>query len=225
MASSRRNSRLGRKTPAQLAGAFLLVHALSVAAQVTAPELQPEMPITIDAESTAFDYDSNSLVFRGLRLDQGNLGIRADLAKTEKLDFDDGIWNFTGNVSVEADGTRLYCEAAELRFVDHQLESAVLTGAPARFEQDVINAETVNSGEAATISYQLSGGTLQLAGDARFTDGTNKISGELITYDLTAQRLTAGAGESGPVVIVIDPKTRLPKPAPPATPSPEAAKP
>ena len=198
-----------RQTSFYMAGLALLLGA-HASAQVSAPELQPEMPITIDAESTEFDYDKNSLVFRGLRLDQGNLGIRADLAETAELDFDDGTWKFSGNVIVEADGTRLYCADAELRFVSHQLESAVLTGTPARFEQAVVDTNTVNSGEAKTISYLLSGGTLQLAGNARFSNGVNAISGELITYDLTAQRLTAGAGDSGPVKILIDPGSRLP---------------
>ncbi|MEE4185528.1 MAG: lipopolysaccharide transport periplasmic protein LptA [Gammaproteobacteria bacterium] len=197
-------------TRARFVGFLLLVATAPAAAQVTAPELQPDMPITIDAESTEFDYDSNSLLFRGLRLDQGNLGIRADLAETAKLDFDDGTWNFSGNVTVEADGTRLYCDAAELRFVNHQLQSAVLTGMPARFEQSVAGADNVNSGEAETISYLLADGRLQLDGKARFSDGVNAISGQLITYDLTAQRLTAGSGESGPVTILIDPGTRLP---------------
>jgi lipopolysaccharide transport protein LptA len=203
----------GKRVPRAYAGSsaiLLLAMTLPVLAQVTAPELQPDMPITIDAESTEFDYDTNSLLFRGLRLDQGNLGIRADLAETAKLDFDDGTWNFSGNVTVEADGTRLYCDAAELRFVNHQLESAILTGAPARFEQNLAGTNTVNSGEAETISYLLSDGRLQLDGKARFSDGTNAISGQLITYDLTAQRLTADSGDSGPVTILIDPGTRLP---------------
>jgi lipopolysaccharide transport protein LptA len=184
--------------------------AHSVWAQVAAPELQPNMPITIDAESTEFDYESSRLVFRGLRLDQGNLGIRADLAETSELDFKDGEWQFMGNVTVEADGTSLYCDTAALRFVDHQLTAAVLRGGPARFEQRVVDSDTVNSGEANEINYLLTGGTLELSGAARFSDGANEISGELITYDLAAQRLTAGSGDSGPVKILIDPATRLP---------------
>jgi len=208
MASSHLSGRHTARQRTGFCGALLLMAAAQ--AQVTAPELQPDMPITIDAESTEFDYDTNSLVFRGLRLDQGNLGIRADLAETAKLDFDDGTWNFSGNVTVEADGTRLYCDAAVLRFIDHQLESAVLTGAPARFEQIVAGNDSVNSGEAETISYLLADGRLQLDGKARFSDGVNAISGQMITYDLTAQRLTAGSGEDGPVTILIDPATRLP---------------
>ena len=57
------------------------------------PEIQTDMPITIDADSSEFDYETSRLVFRGLRVDQGTLGIEADLGETDKLDFTDGVSN------------------------------------------------------------------------------------------------------------------------------------
>jgi lipopolysaccharide export system protein LptA len=54
----------------------------------------------------------------------------------------------------------------------------------------------------------MNAGTLKLVGAARFSDGVNEISGELITYDLTRGRLTAGSGDSGPVKILIEPPSR-----------------
>lgn len=203
------------------AATLLLLYVSPAVAQLDTPELQPDMPITIDAESTEFNYETSQLVFRGLRMDQGNLGIRADLAETDKLDFADGEWLFSGNVIVEADGTSLYCDTATLRFLDNELSTAVLRGEPARFEQRVAEADAVNSGAANEINYRLVGGTLELVGAARFSDGTNEISGDFINYDLAAQRLTAGSGSSGPVKILIDPATRLPdEPAEPATTAP-----
>jgi len=173
-----------------------------------APVLQPDMPITIDAESSEFDYESSRLRLRGLRLDQGNLGIRADLAETDKLDFNEGEWTFSGNVQVEADSTRLRCDDATLNFLNHQLLDARLTGDPASFEQPAPDSERVNTGAANEIVYDMSAGTLQLIGNARFSDGVNEVSGELITYDITRSRITAGAGDSGPVKILIEPPAR-----------------
>lgn len=184
----------------------MLLAAGAVAQQ--APVLQPDMPITIDAESSEFDYETSRLVFRGLRLDQGSLGIRADLAETDKLDFTAGEWFFSGNVMVEADTTRLRCESARLSFKDHQLLNATLTGAPATFEQPAPDSDRVNTGAAREIVYEMSSGALTLAGDARFSDGVNEVSGELITYDIKSRRLTAGAGDSGPVKILIEPPSR-----------------
>jgi len=174
-------------------------------AQGSIPQLQTNLPITIDADSSEFDYQSSRLIFRGLRMDQAGLGIKADLAETDKLDFNDGEWMFSGNVTVETDTATLQCDSALLTFVNHQLIAAVLTGGPARFQQRLEESDKINSGEANFIDYQLSSGTLELRESARFSDGANEISGELITYDLAARNLTAGSGNSGPVKIVIEP--------------------
>ena len=195
--------------------AFAATYALGGAAQQAATEtvelptrIQTELPIMIDADSSEFDYEDGRLVFRGLRLDQGNLGIRADTAETSKLDFTAGEWLFSGNVVLEADNTRLECDSAALSFIDHELSGATLRGAPARFEQPANDADRVNTGAAEEIVFDMQSGTLKLMGAARFSDGLNEISGELITYDLTRGRLTAGAGDSGPVKILIEPPSR-----------------
>ena len=128
----------------------------------------------------------------------------ADTAETADLDFDDGLWVFTGNVVVEAENTILYCEEAEIRFVDYQLTAATLRGAPARFEQTTEQPGELNSGEANSIFYTLEESTLRLVKNAQFSDGKNKVSGDKITYDLIGQRMNAGSGDSGPVKIIID---------------------
>jgi len=191
-----------------LAAFMLMAAAASVVAESRVPVLLPNIPIIINAESSEFDYTINRLVFHGLRLDQGTLGVEADLAETNELNFENGMWMFMGNVVIEADNAILFCEKARLRFINHQLISAELTGEPARFEQTTGESDQVNSGEANSIIYKLTAGTLQLTDNARFSDGTNKISGDMITYDLQARRLTAGSGNSGPVKILIEPPRR-----------------
>lgn len=173
------------------------------------PRLQPGTPISIDAESSEFDYSTNRLVFRKLRLDQGELGIEADIAETDKLDFTDGLWIFTGNVQLKTATAILYCERAQLTFKNHQLADAVLNGQPARFEQKADNTGKINTGEARQIFYQLASETLKLKQDAQFTDGSNRISGDQIVYDLAARRLTADSGASGPVKILIESPDQL----------------
>ena len=196
--------------PRTLVGSALAVFFLATShAQDILPELQADMPITIDADSSEFDYESSRLIFHGLRIDQGTLGIEADIGETDKLDFTNGMWIFTGNVSVEAETAKLRCDKAQLKFVNHQLVEATLTGGPARFEQFLPDSEESNTGEARVIVYKLTEGTLQLEKDARFSDGSNEISGDLITYDLTARRLTAGAGDSGPVKILIESPSQI----------------
>lgn len=173
-------------------------------AQSRLPELQTDMPITIDADSSEFDYETSRLVFHGLRMDQGNLGIKADVVETDKLDFTNGLWVFTGNVIIEAENAKLFCDEAKLTFIDHRLTTAELRGTPARFEQYVEESEQTNVGEAKIILYNLATGTIELSEEARFADGANEISGNLITYDIAAKHLTAGSGSSGPVKILIE---------------------
>jgi len=167
--------------------------------------IQPNMPITLDADSSDFDYDSSSLVFRGLRMSQGTLGIRADLAETAKLDFDDGVWVFTGNVEMESDATILKCDEAKLHFKNHGLQHAELRGAPATFEQIDTETQEKAVGQAGFIEYDLLSGKVKLTEEARFSDGANEIYGESISYDVRARNVTADSGDSGPVKILIEP--------------------
>lgn len=168
----------------------------------------PAAPIIINAESSEFDYAANRLVFHGLRLYQGEFGIVADHAVTDELNFEDGIWVFTGNVEFKTDTATLRCDEAEIRFLEHELAEADMQGAPAWFEQVTPEEGKVNSGEAIFIVYRLTEGTLELRKEASFTDGKNSVAGDLITYDMQAQNLSAGAGDSGPVKIIIEPRNR-----------------
>ncbi len=162
-------------------------------------------PIKINAESSDFNYTSGRLIFRGLEMIQGDLTIRAELAETERLDFADGAWAFTGDVQVEAQNARLFCDEARIDFRNHQLTRADLQGKPARFEQLVAETGKTNEGEAERMLYTLDNGMLELTRNARFSDGANEIKGDKITYDVVGRNLSAGSGDSGPVTIVIEP--------------------
>jgi lipopolysaccharide export system protein LptA len=166
------------------------------------------MPITLDADSSDFDYNANMLIFRGLRMTQGMLTIEADLAESNKLDFDDGLWVFTGNVVIESESTALRCDKAMLRFKAHQLSHAELRGEPVRFEQRDLETNTVTEGRATVMIYDVLGQKVQMDGEAWFSDGANEIFGDNITYDLQARHITADSGDSGPVKILIEPPTQ-----------------
>ncbi len=198
-----------RRIGGMLLAGFFMACANAQPTMPAMPEFEPDLPITIDAESSEFDYATSRLVFRGLRMVQGNLGIRADLAETDKLDFTNGLWIFTGNVVLEADTAKLYCDKARISFVNHELTAAELTGQPARFEQSVAETGATNTGRARSIIFKQADNSLKLNKDAHFSDGSNEISGDLITYDLVGRRLTAGSGDSGPVKILIEPPSQL----------------
>lgn len=182
----------------------LLALPLSAAADY---EVQSDMPISIDADSSDFNYTTNRLSFTGLRITQGSMSISADYAETDKIDFNDGLWVFNGNVRVEAGLSVLTCDSARLSFIAHELEHAELTGAPARLEQTDPETGKVNQGEGKLMIYDLKAGTVTLSNEAVFSDGANRMSSSSITYDLVSRRIRADSGNSGSVRIMIDPNS------------------
>ena len=61
------------------------------------------------------------LMFRGLRLTQGSIGVEADEGRASKLDFEDSVWRFNGNVIVDVENGHIECDTADLTFSGHEL--------------------------------------------------------------------------------------------------------
>ncbi|MGI9290974.1 MAG: hypothetical protein ACR2QG_06825, partial [Gammaproteobacteria bacterium] len=102
--------------------ALLLIPCLAPAlADNHVPVLRKDIPITIDADRSEFDYAKNRLLFHGLRMDQGDLGVVADIAETEELDFSNGEWELTGAVVIETATAILWCDHAVLTFKNYEL--------------------------------------------------------------------------------------------------------
>ena len=71
---------VGRNAKRRSAAALLLAGSLLVlpASGLVAQDDDLRLPVSLDADSTAYDGKSSMLMFRGLRLTQGNIGIEAD---------------------------------------------------------------------------------------------------------------------------------------------------
>ena len=89
------------------------------------------LPISLDADSTDYDGKNSMLMFKGLKLSQGNIGIEADEGRASKLDFEDSVWRFSGNVIIDVENGHIECQSADLQFLSHQLIIADIEGAPA----------------------------------------------------------------------------------------------
>ncbi len=171
-------------------------------------ELQKTLPITLDADSSEFDRKNDRLKFRGLRITQGALGIQADEAEANQLDFEDSLWIFKGNVVIDSENTTAYGDDAQLVFREHRLRSATLRGTPARFEQERVEEDEITQGRANMMEYDMDSGIIRMADDAWLSDGANEVSGARITYDLTREYILADADESGQVRMKIIPPER-----------------
>lgn len=178
---------------------------VDTAARLEQLRVERGLPINLDADWSEFDRHRNRLLFRGLRITQGELTIEADAAEAERLDFDDANWTFRGNVVIVNDGTRLESDEAQARFSAHQLISAVLTGAPASFQQRRPGKQSITRGRARRMEYGLGELSIRLSGDAWVSDGANEVSGPRIAYEISRDLITAESDDSGQVKMKIIP--------------------
>ncbi len=155
------------------------------------------LPISLDADSTDYDGKNSMLMFRGLRLSQGNIGIEADEGRASKLDFQDSVWHFSGNVIIDIENGHIECESADLQFKNHQLIFATITGTPATFEMKRPGSNEVTYAEAGALRYDLDAGVIEFSGQATITEGGNQISSSLLIYNIKEQRISAKSSGDG----------------------------
>jgi len=191
---------------------WLLVCLVAAATSLAAQEelginFDRSAPISLDAASSEFDRRNDRLSFTDLTIRQGELGISADQAIATRLDFDDSVWMFTGNVVIQSTNTRAWSDAAQVRFINHRLQSARLTGQPARFEQKREAKEQLTQGRARIMEYDLETNLIRMTDDAWVSDGANEVSGPSIAYDLTREFIIADGDAQGQVRMKIQPST------------------
>lgn len=175
--------------------------AISLAEPLSAQIADLRLPISLDADATDYDGKSSMLMFEGLRLTQGNIGVQADKGLASKLDFEDAVWQFTGNVIIDTENGHIECDTADLRFSGHQLTLASITGSPATFTLQRDGVDDVTEAQAGRLTYDFDAGIVEFADDAVITEGGNQISSDYLVYNIKEQRINAqSAGEGQPRV-------------------------
>jgi lipopolysaccharide transport protein LptA len=186
--------------------AFLAAAAVAATLSLTAAAQEPDLrlPISVDADSVAYDGKNSMLMYRGLKLNQGSIGIEADEGRASNLDFEDSVWEFRGNVAIDVENGRVECDSAHLKFSGHQLQRATIIGSPASFEMQRPGSETVTHAEAGRLEYDFETGVIEFSDQASITEGGNQISSDYLVYNIEAQRINArSAGEGEPRVKII----------------------
>ena len=167
--------------------------SFTAAAQLT----DLRLPISLDADSTNYDGKNSMLMFRGLRLSQGNIGIEADEGRASNLDFEDSVWQFSGNVIIDVENGHIECDTADLQFANHQLSLATIGGAPATFELKRPGSEETTYAEAGKLRYDLTSGIIEFSENATITEGGNQISSNYLIYNIVEQRINAQGSPDG----------------------------
>ncbi|HET9693486.1 MAG TPA: lipopolysaccharide transport periplasmic protein LptA, partial [Steroidobacteraceae bacterium] len=179
-------------------------------APATATGLPPgnsEMPITLEAASSDFDYKNNALAFRRIRITQGVLEVTAQQASATGLEFENSEWQLQGDVRITVPGGNLTSNEARVQFRNNAIVRASIKGAPAEFEQRLRENTQIARGRAASIEYDVQASTVHLTGDAWLSDGQNEIRGNTLVYDIGRERVQANPNEKDPggVRITINP--------------------
>jgi lipopolysaccharide transport protein LptA len=173
-------------------------------------------PIVFDADSGEVDLANNNVVFRKVRITQGDMSIAADQGhgtqQKTRVDFENNLWIFRGNVKITMDQGQLTSDDAQITFVNQLLSKAVVNGKPAEFEQRVVKTGKTAQGHAETIDYDAGKGIVHLSKNAWLSDGSTEIHGESLRYNMLAQSIVADASEQGSqrVHIVITPPPSKP---------------
>jgi|GEM_PF-466234 len=183
-----------------------ILFALPVVAQIN----DIRLPIALDADSTSYDGKLSMLTFQGLRVTQGNIGIQADSGRASKLDFEDSIWQFSGNVKIDTEQGHIECDSADLKFAKHELLFATIVGTPATFVLKRKGSDDTTYAEAGRLMYDFAAGVIEFTGNAVITEGGNQISSNFLVYNIEEQRINAqSAGEGDPrVKITYTPRVR-----------------
>ncbi|MFQ6004745.1 MAG: LptA/OstA family protein [Woeseia sp.] len=161
------------------------------------------LPISLDADSSEYDGKSNMIVFEGLRLTQGSIGIEADQGRASKLDFEESVWQLSGNVIIDVENGHIECDSADLTFSEYKLLLATITGSPATFEMQRPKSTEPTYAEAGRLEYNLATGIIEFSEQATITENGNQISSSYLVYDIKERLINAQSGGDG------DPKVRI----------------
>jgi lipopolysaccharide transport protein LptA len=182
---------------------FLIVLGLFLPGFIAAQNSDLRLPISLDADSSEYDGKSTMVVFEGLRLAQGSMGIEADEGRASKLDFKDSVWQLSGNVVIDVENGHIECDSADLTFSDYTLMLATIKGTPATFEMQRPNSPDPTYAEAGMLEYDLDKGIIEFSEQATITENGNRISSSYLVYNIKEQLINAQSGGDG------DPKVRI----------------
>jgi lipopolysaccharide transport protein LptA len=186
--------------------------------------------ITLDRE-TPIQFEGGAACFRGnfsegtlescdviLRQGTGTV-IKAKNASAKRLSdgYEDGEWQFTGEVHIEFENAVIDSDSATVLFADNRLKEVHVRGSPARFSHQLKDATRRNQGRATAIDYDAASSILRLTGDAWYSDGRNEVNFAALTYNMNSGDFRAGraADSDTPVRIIIRPEKRVPPPRTP----------
>ncbi len=130
--------------------------------------------------------------------------IHAESAEIERRE---GRIIYQGSVQVEQGSLRVNAERMTVDYNAGRVVRITATGAPARYSQTLAEDGGQVEADASTIVYHTGESRIDLKGDAHLRQLGNSLIGDLIRYDIVAERVAAGAPNQGPVHTTLMPAT------------------
>ena len=152
-------------------------------------------PVLWVARSAGMDYEAHVMHLRGdVKISQGEISIAADQADATATtaEMKTSHWVFTGKVHVRSESRGdLYSDRATVEIRNGELASALMTGAPAQFEQTRSSNGRLVKGHANSINYDVASAVVTLTDDAWLTDDhdENDMKACEITYNVRDRQI------------------------------------
>ncbi len=156
-----------------------------------------QIPASSDFRAKAHEYKSAA---EGFHKPSGEITVTAD-----HVEWQTGAMHYTGNVTLTVDTMEMRGGDLELKLLEGRLEHAHLTGEPARMNDKGAEGQPPISALAKRVDYDPSTAIVELAGGAQLMRGADRLTGELIRYDVVARRVQAAGTGGSQVKIVIQP--------------------
>ncbi|MGC1458782.1 MAG: LptA/OstA family protein [Steroidobacteraceae bacterium] len=196
------------------AGALLALPASATAVITgTIPTPAGKPPVKYECDHADFDYVAHLMHLRGnVKIWQGDISVAAEEAEAKgtSQDFKDSHWVFGGKVHVRSESQGdLRADHAIVEITGGELTSAIVTGAPALFEQTRTTAGRLAKGHASSIDYAVGAATVTLTGDAVLNDDHNgeDLHSPSIKYNVRTMALEADGGPGGRARMTITPSS------------------
>jgi len=152
----------------------------------------------------SYPTENQDLYFEDISLKKNDLYINSDSANITDLNSGKIVFTFSGNVEIVSEIVVIKCDKAILEFEENELKNAKFIGELSSFQQFDKKRELIASGTAEVFEYDHTANILRMETNAWVNNGSNEVSGNLITYNLVKRNIIADSENGSPVKLIID---------------------
>ncbi len=152
----------------------------------------------------SYTTQQQNLYFEDISLKKNDLNINSDAASIKDLNSETTVFTFLGNVEIISEIVIIKCDKALLEFKDNELKNAKFIGKLSSFQQFNEAKQLIASGTAEVFEYEHTTNILRMETNAWVNNGSNEVSGNLITYNLVKRSIIADSENGSPVKLIID---------------------